>query len=268
MAGNSRKQRRFAARSLILPLLLLTLFRLRAQPRITAAQNAGSAPVASTGVFPLQPGTTWDYQAMLSWSENNSTDIHQKLIEWQMVVGRKITRSADDRIYDAYAIKGFPHDVDGSHGDAAPAESLIVESRKTGSHSTRFYWIPPAATPKTLAQFEDSSDSLAGAVNADELFLEYPLVRGQKFCGPTGMIRTDQFYCWVTGKPEAADLSGIEGAPKLTSPVVYPIEFMTTENSTAFDFVPGVGITHYSYQVEGTATDTELTLVAIEHKAH
>ncbi len=268
MAGNSRKKWQFAAPALILPFLLFPLSRVHAKPAIAAARRAENAPVASTGVFPLGPGTTWDYQAMLSWSENNSTDIHQKLIEWQMVVGRRITRRTDDRIYDAYAIKGFPRDLDGSHGDTAPAESLIVESRKTGSNSVQFYWISPAETSKTLARFENSADSLASVVTADELFLEFPLVRGQRFCGPTGMIRTDQFYCWVTGKPEATDLSGIEGAPKLTSPVAYPIEFMTAEHSTAFDFVPGVGITHYSYQVAGTATDTELTLAAIEHKAH
>jgi hypothetical protein len=268
MAGKSRKQWPFAARALIFPLLLFALTQLRAQPRITAAQNPGSAAVASTGIFPLAAGTTWDYQAMLSWSEENSTDIHQKLIEWKMEVERMIPRHTSDRIYDAYAIKGFLRGIDGSHGNTTPAESLIVESRKAGDNSTQYYWIPPSETPKALARFENSSDSLAGVVSANELFLEYPLVRGQKFCGPMGMIRTDQFYCWVTGKPETAELSGIEGAPKLTSPVAYPIEFMTTENSTAFDFVPGVGITRYSYQVAGTATDTELTLVAIEHKAH
>ncbi len=268
MARNICKRWRFPAPALIIFLLLFAFSLFRAQPAGAATQNGESATGSSAIVFPLVPGSKWKYQAMLSWSENNSAEVHQKLVDWKMEVGRMIPRREGDRAYDAYAIKGFPRDLDGSHGDTAPADSLIIESRKIGSDSIKFYWIPPAETPKALARFEDASDSLADVVNADELFLEFPLVRGQRFCGPTGMIRTDQFYCWVVGKPEAADLSGIEGAPKLPSPVAYPVEFLTAQHSTSFDFVPGVGITRYSYQVAGTSSDTELTLVAIERKAH
>jgi hypothetical protein len=195
---------------------------------------------------------------VVRWGAEGSTATQEKLIAWKMEVERVITRG--DVV--AAVVKGFPRDLDRSKGDTTPAESLIVE---TGG--AKFYWIPPASLKSTLARLENSADKLENLTTASQQFLQLPLAQGDKFCDMTGMIRTDGFYCWVADEPQAAELSGVQGIPA-GEHTAYPVHFLTASESTSYDFVPGVGITRYSFQVQGTQTDTELRLEEFHPGAH
>jgi hypothetical protein len=239
-------------------LLLFPLLLVLAVSGAAARQSAGKTTARKSAVFPLRAGTYWVYQAVVSWGSADSSAPHQKLMAWKMEVDRVIRRGS----VVAAVIKGFPRDLDHSHGDTIPAQSLIVESG-----GTKFYWIPPSSFKSTLAQLENPNDSLNGLTSDDNIFLDLPLTGGKKFCNTTGMIRTDGFYCWVAGEPEVAELSGVKGLPPgdLTA---FPIHFFTADDATTFDFVPGVGITRYNYQVHGKADDTELHLVEFHLGSH
>lgn len=261
MAQNGSKRIRWAGTgsfgTVALAALILSLLSVRAPGREPASagerRQAAAARQAQppASAFPLAAGTYWIYQALVSWGPEGTTVPQEKLFPWKMEVLRTIPRNG----LLAAVVKGFPRDLDRSEGDTAPAESLLVE---TGG--TKFYWIPPASFQAALARLEDRGDSLDGLVGDDQIFLDLPLVRGKKFCNMTGMIRTDEFYCWVAGEPAPADLAGAKGLPA-GAHTAFPVQFLTADDSTSFDFVPGIGITSYSYQVHGTAFDTELHLI-------
>lgn len=244
-AASNRNRFPAAAVVLLLPIILASAL-LGAGPDRSAGQTAAPGPAA----FPLSAGTTWVYQAVVRWSAPGSTATQERLIAWKMEVERVIPRG--DVV--AAVVKGFPRDLDNSKGDTTPAESLIVE---TGA--AKFYWIPPASFKSSLARLENPADKLENLTTASELFLQLPLAPGDKFCDMTGMIRTDGFYCWVAEEPQVAELSGVQGIPA-GDHTAFPVHFLTANDSTSYDFVPGIGITRYSFQVQGTQTDTELRL--------
>jgi hypothetical protein len=238
---------------LLLPLVLAPALSGGAPDR-SAGQTAAPGPAA----FPLSAGTTWVYQAVVRWSAPGSTATQEKLIAWKMEIERVIPRG--DVV--AAVVKGFPRDLDNAKGDTTAAESLIVESG-----GAKFYWIPPASFKGVLARLENPADKLANLTTSSELFLQLPLAQGDKFCDMTGMIRTDGFYCWVAEDPQAAELSGVQGIPA-GDHTAYPVHFLTASDSTSYDFVPGIGITRYSFQVQGTQSDTELRLEEFHPGSH
>lgn len=236
-----------ALAGLLLILLLFVAGPGRAAPPQPAAQAAGRIAAA----FPLRPGTYWIYQAIARWGPADVSSPQEKLFNWKMEVDQVIHRGN----LLAAVVTGFPRDLDRSHGDARPARSLIVEEG-----GSKFYWIPPASSANALARLKNPKDSLAGLTDADQIFLDLPLTDGKKFCGPTGMVRDDSFYCWVVGEPEVAELGEAKGIPAGAT-TAYPVRFFTMADSTSFDFVPGVGITRYLFQTHGAVNDTELRLL-------
>jgi hypothetical protein len=251
--ASNRNRSLAAAVVLLLPIVLASTL-LGASPDRSAGQTAAPGPAA----FPLSAGTTWVYQAVVRWSAPGSTATQERLIAWKMEVERVIPRG--DVV--AAVVKGFPRDLDNSKGDTKPTESFIIESS-----GAKFYWIPPASFKSTLARLENPADNLENLTTASELFLQLPLTLGDKFCDMTGMIRTDGFYCWVAEEPQVAELSGVQGIPA-GDHTAFPVHFLTANDSTSYDFVPGIGITRYSFQVQGTQTDTELRLEEYHPGAH
>lgn len=251
MKGSIRN--RFPVLALLLP-FVLTVTLAGAIP----GRSGGQAAKPGAATFPLSAGTTWMYQAVVRWSAPGSTATQEKLIAWKMEVERVISRGN----LVAAVVKGFPRDLDGSKGNTKPAESLIIESG-----GKKFYWIPPASFSKALARLENPADKLDNLTPDNEIFLQLPLARGNKFCDMTGMIRTDGFYCWVAGEPQVADLAGVKGIPP-GAHTSYPVQFLTADDATSYDFVPGIGITRYSYQVHGTQTETELRLEEFHTATH
>jgi hypothetical protein len=216
-----------------------------------ASPGRASQTANPAAAFPLSPGTYWVYQGVVRWNPAKAPVAQERMVQWKMTVERVIRRN--DLV--AAVVSGFPAQLNGSQGDRKPAPALIVEQA-----GAKYYRIGAEAFPQALARLQDPNDSLDGLVTDDQIFLALPLARGKKFCNASGMIRTDQYYCWVTGKPEPADIRGVKGAPP-GAHTAFPIQFLSGSENTMFDFVPGIGITRYTYQRHGTTADTELELV-------
>ena len=124
----------------------------------------------------------------------------------------------------------------------------------------KFYFVGDQRFQQAVQRLEQPSDSLDGLLTEDDVILEWPLSKGQKFCDAAGMAREDGNYCWVVSSVEKTMLSGIAGVSS-RSRDEFLLQYWTNPDNTRFAFVPEVGITKYEYHHHGTVADTALELV-------
>lgn len=215
-----------------------------------SAQNNTETP----GVFPLSEGTSWTYQGIVRWSDNNSDNVSETQVTWTSQLKRVIRREH----LTAAVINGFPTDLDWSDGHPQPADSLIVVP-----DSGDYYFVRSENAKVGLKRLGDSGDSLQDLVDPDDILLRLPLVKGKKFCGDSEQeTREDDMYCWVVSSVDQISLLNVKGLePKEYQ--VYEVSFRTNPDDTQLQFLPGVGLVGYSYHHHGTVADTELNLIAL-----
>jgi hypothetical protein len=217
---------------------------------------AQSSPFAQNnteaGVFPLSEGTSWVYQGIVRWADNNSDKVSETQVTWTSQLKRVIRREH----LTAAMINGFPTDLDWSDGHPQPADSLIVISDRGD-----YYLVRSDDVKVGLKRLGDSSDSLQDFLSPDNAFLRLPLVKGKKFCDPEGMARDDGMYCWVVSSIDRISLLDVKGLePKKYQ--VYEVSYRTNPDDMELQLLPGVGLIGYSYHHHGTVADTELNLIA------
>lgn len=209
-----------------------------------------SGRVPAENPLPMSPGTYWIYRGTVRWTHQNSDQVSDAPITWR-TENRRLIQHGD---VHGIVITGFPFDSAWSDDQPKASDSLLIESKG------KFYWITDARFQQAVSRLEQSSDSLGGLFTDDDLVLEWPLRRGQKYCDADGMARPDQNYCWVvtsSGKTSLAGIAGVESGDRDE----FVLEYRTNPDNTRFTFVPGVGITKYEYHHHGTVADTELHLV-------
>jgi hypothetical protein len=216
---------------------------------LCAALLSGSSADAPQHPFPLSKGTYWVYQGTVRWTHDNSNRVSETKVTWRTEILRFIQHGDTS----AAIVKGFPTDLDWSNGRPEPSDSLLVES------GGKFYLVPSERFTDTMHRLEQPSDSLTGLFSNDYPFLKWPLVPGQKFCGPEDMARPDDMYCWVVSSSHTAFLNNVAGirGRKRTE---FSVRFRTNPDDVHFTFVPGIGITAYGYHHHGTVADTDLKL--------
>ena len=89
---------------------------------------------------------------------------------------------------------------------------------------------------------------------------------GDRFGDPASLERADGMYVWVVEDRSPADLTAVRGAKKGKSATRYRLTLRTNPDHTFIDFVPGIGITHYTYGHHGTPAYTDLRLVEFGKK--
>jgi hypothetical protein len=181
---------------------------------------------APAAVFPLATGATWTYEGTVTWAGPDGEPI-EKQVTWPMQVVETIDRGQ----WVGFVIKGFPGDLPWSEGEAQPGDWLIV--REDG----RRYYLS-RATPELIAAFRAGQP---GTPAADDLFLETPLVDGQRICHGD-----DTRYCW--------DVAAATGG-------AFTLAYRTLPDHTMIEFLPGKGITAYTYGHHGTLSDVDVRLV-------
>jgi hypothetical protein len=154
----------------------------------------------------------------------------------------------------AAVVSGFPTDLDWSNGKAQPWNSLLVEK------SGKFYLLGDDHFAEAVHRLEQPSDPLTGLLQDDDVFLHWPLQKGEKFCDAEGMARPDRRYCWVVQSSRPASLDSATGIPPGTR-TEFVIQYRTNPDHVQFTFVPGIGLSTYEYHHHGTVADTELKLV-------
>ena len=208
-----------------------------------------SATNVSEHPFPMAQGIYWNYQGLVRWTHDINR-VSETKVTWHTEISRFIQR-ADVR---AAVVNGFPSDLDWSNGRPHPSDSLIIES------GGRFYIVANERFTDALHQVEQPLGDLSNLLRDDDLFLRWPLQRGQKFCDSEGMARPDDWYCWVVESSRLSILQGITGVSSRKRPE-FVIAYRTNPDHIRFTFVPEIGLTTYEYRHHGTVADTELRLV-------
>lgn len=212
---------------------------------------------ASEHPFPISPGTYWVYRGHVRWTQVGGNHVSDAEITWRTEI-RKVIAHGDTL---GIVINGFPFDSAWADDHATPSDSLLVES------NGKFYFLGDERFQPAIRRLEQPSDSLDDLFSKDDLILEWPLTKGQKFCDTSGMARTDDRYCWVVASSTKTALLGVAGVAKRNH-VEFALEYWTNPDNTRFVFVPDVGITKYEYHHHGTVADTNLDLAEFHPAAN
>lgn len=207
--------------------------------------------------FPVSPGTYWVYRGHVRWTQAGGNQVSEAQITWRTEIRRVIIHGETLGL----VISGFPFDSAWADDHPTPSDSLLVESKG------KFYLVGDNRFQQAVQRLEQLSDSLDGLLSDDDLILEWPLSKGQRFCDASGMTRTDGHYCWVVSSLEKTPLQGVLGAGNRDRDE-FVLEYWTNPDNTRFVFVPEVGITKYEYHHHGTAADATLELVEFHPAAN
>lgn len=198
--------------------------------------------------FPLKTGAYWVYQGPVRWTRMNSSDVAEGEITWRMEVVRVIQR--DDIL--GYELLGAPWDLAWYEPGKERSKYGIIQAG-----GRKFYRV----SLETLARLSNMTDDLSDLVNDSTIFLDTPLATGERFCDAASQARTDNMYCWVVGEGtpfEAGRIRGIDPARELLE---YPIGNQTMPDASRMYFVPGIGISRYSYHHNGTVSEVDVHLI-------
>jgi len=200
-----------------------------------------SQPEPPPDQFPLAKGSYWIYEGERKW-QGHGPKVFSKEITCRTEVMDRIERTG----VVAAVVRGYP----------VCGEDLEVLISADGHH---FYLLP--AESSVLKRLKDPNDALVDLARDDQIELVLPLVKGERFCEASQMIRPDGFYCSVVEEQRREKLRGVSGISGDLERTAYQITFRTLPDYTAIDFVPGVGITSYDYVHHGTIDEEHLKLV-------
>lgn len=201
--------------------------------------------------FPLTPGTYWVYRGIVRYRVKGFETGKIVHVIWKTSVTKVIQRDG----LTIGVVKGMPGDLDWSEGDATPSLSILIRTQ-----DAKFYLIEDEQAASAMRELDNPRYSWPNLLDDDNWFLQLPLEKGEKFCGPEGLERSDGHYCWVAGSPQLVSLTGVKGAAP-GKHVAYRVEYFTNPDDMEFDFVSGIGMVTYGYHHHGTTADTELHLV-------
>lgn len=200
--------------------------------------------------FPLHPGTYWVYKGTVSWHDDANDKPDTAEVTWKMSVQRVIRKQQ----LVAAVISGFPADLDWSGGTTEPKPWLIVEDSE---HHVYYENLGPDYDLSRLNGDEHVFDKF---LVDDNLFFQWPLHEGAKFCDQEAKKREDGMYCWVVARSVRKKLDAVKGSDA-EEQQVFQMEYRTLPDDTTIELLPGIGVVSYEYHHHGTVADTELHLV-------
>ncbi len=203
--------------------------------------------------FPLRKGSYWIYQGQTKWTSPETSQVLEKNITWKMQVEDVMQRG---HLVIA-KVKGYPQDLAWYDEGKMPGDYLIVQADE------KYYLIEgKKRVREVLSRLADQNDALVNLVQESELFLEKPLEKFQSFGETAQLTREDGFYHWVVDDENQTELDQLQGSPLLAGThTQYHLTLRTLPEHIFVDFVPGVGITHYTYSHHGTVAEADLSLV-------
>jgi hypothetical protein len=205
--------------------------------------RAVPAVAGSPAYFPLQPGTYWVYRGSVKWTEGR--EVREREMTWRMEVLKVLDRHG----IAAFLLRGHPGDLVSFEEDREPGEYAILRSG-----SGRFY-----LTDAEALTVLERPEAPRGLLRDWELFLDFPLTPGKKFCDAEGMSRPDGFYCWVVESSQAPSSWSVTGAPRPERVAV--VRYRTLPDEVTVDFAEGLGIVRYRYLHHGTVSEVDVHLV-------
>jgi hypothetical protein len=199
--------------------------------------------------FPFRIGTYWVYTGTVRWYDNETDKPASTDVTWKMTVERVIRRKG----VVAAVVSGYPADLDFTAGTTEPKPWLLLENE---DHQIYFENLGP---DYDLAKLEGDDHVFDKFMTSENVFFQWPLKPGAKYCSEEAKNREDEMYCWVVAEVKArksAAIKGIGGGEQ----TIYRLQYRTNPDDTSVELLPGVGLLSYKYHHHGTVADTELEL--------
>ncbi len=153
----------------------------------------------------------------------------------------------------AYLMKGYPGDSPWSMGPKQPSEYVFVRIGQD-----RFYRVAAHA----FFRAKDDRESLESIVGSSPIMLDFPLADRERFCAAEYAVQTNWHYCWFVQTHQPFRRS-VRGAPSARGLTEYSLWYVTNPDEVHIGFVPGVGITRYRYEHQGTIGRVSAELVEV-----
>ena len=225
-------------------LILLLLFN-------TAISVAASSEAVSTGDIPLEKGNYWIYKGTVKYQKEGIEKPSQKTVALKMEISDIIVRDA----ITAAVVKGYPLDIAGFDGSSVPRGDYVLVRAGYGS----YYLLSGEDSINALKKLKDGNDALHELVDESDMIADFPMAVGKVFGEAEQVTRADGKYFWRVEECVDADLSAVKGAP-VGSAREYWLFYLTNPDRQKSGFIPGVGITSYSYRHNGTVMEFDVKL--------
>jgi hypothetical protein len=210
---------------------------------ITALNS--QTPSRTSDAFPLAKGSYWIYQCQVSKQNPGSPRI-EKSLTWKMGILETLHRDA----ITVALIEGHPRDFLDLMGEQGRRDYLIIS--RSGR---KFYLVEPPDSLPLLALLKNPRSDWSRELGrreregSDQLFLELPLEPGKAF--PSERRASAQtapgVFSWLVKDRQAVTLKAVEGDAPADTVTQYTLTYGLNKSDTTLSFVPGVGITSYSY---------------------
>lgn len=214
-------------------------------------QEEKALPAPPVDPFPMEKGTTWIYQGNVKWT-GIPDKIFDKNMTWKMEVLETLKR---DHLQAAF-IKGHPSDLAWYEEGLKPGEYLII--RVGGS---KYYILGQPRANEAMKRLKSMDDFLGNLVSEQDLFLEYPIKKGDVFGEAVQLTRPDMFYYWFVESVQKIRPEGIKGLSHEKEVEKYTLTFQSVPDHQIIDFIPGVGISSFTYVHHGSISEAHMQLV-------
>lgn len=223
---------------------------------LTLSLNYAFAATLDGGGFPMNKKASWKYIGTVSKME-----AAEKVKEYKIEIKMEIVEIIDRGNVTAAVIKGHPFDSLScdEKGGCERGNYILIRSGRD-----KYYMVSGESYAETLKKLRDADDVLTAIVKESDMILETPLYEGKKFGEAEQITRTDNSYCWYVEKSSEVELKDIKGAGIDGKAVQFELRYRTNPDVQIMKFVPGFGITEFTYTHNGTPHNVSLKLIEYE----
>jgi hypothetical protein len=215
------------------------------------AFRTGEVNALQAGGIPLEKGNYWLYKGRIKYVEPGVERPAEKSVALKMEITDIIIRDG----VTAAVVKGYPLDLTGFDGFAAPRGNYLLVRAGHGS----YYLLSGEDAINGLKKLKDNDDSLHELVDESDMIADFPLAVGKVFGEAEQVTRTDGKYFWRVEECVDADLSTVKGSPA-GRVREYRLFYTTNPDRQTAGLVAGVGITNFSYRHNGTVMEFDVKL--------
>jgi hypothetical protein len=196
--------------------------------------------------LPLEPGTTWTWEADVRWYDAQRRTDDSAKVTWQStILGR-----ADRPGMKIALLCGDVRDLAWyAPGQRRRRHALIT----TDDHA--WHLLDAPQIDRLLGGAE-----AATVLSGDTVLFRTPLTAGDRFGDPDAVRRDDIFYAWIADAIEQRAVGGIRTigpAPRS----VLAMSLRTHPDHQFVDYADGVGVLRYVYGHHGTTAEADARLV-------
>jgi len=208
--------------------------------------------------FPLTKGSYWIYDVSTKWTADSDGDVNKEFV-WKMEV-------LDTAVYKditAVHLNGFPSEFDWYNEEYSEMSDYTIITDIPENWPPEFYLLKGT---DAFEQIKNKEELAEGLINNDNLWFDFPLIfeKTWGYVGGKEITRSDNYYQWYVKSEFLSNLDEIKGVmPTIIADKEYELMFYTLPAHRTINFVPGLGITGYTYVHHGTTSEAYLELIEV-----